>query len=66
MFLLLFLAAGLASGARANDQPVPTELLQAKTVFVAKGMVYQQKHDPTGVERERDGLRDTGLDVYGH
>jgi hypothetical protein len=49
VFLLLFLGAGaLANGARANEQPVPAELLQAKTVFIQKGMVYQQKHDPTG------------------
>jgi hypothetical protein len=48
VFLLLFLGAALARGARANDQPVPTEMLQAKTVFIQKGMVYQQRHDPTG------------------
>jgi hypothetical protein len=45
---LLFLGSALASSARANDQAVPTGLLQAKTVFIQKGMVYQQKHDPTG------------------
>jgi hypothetical protein len=58
MFFLLFLAAALASGARANDQPVPTEMLQAKTVFVLKGMVYQQKHDPTGVESNIEPTRE--------
>jgi hypothetical protein len=46
--LLLFLGAALASSARANDQQVPAEMLQAKTVFIQKGMVYQQRHDPTG------------------
>jgi hypothetical protein len=46
--LLLFLGAALARGARANDQQVPAEMLQAKTVFIQKGMVYQQRHDPTG------------------
>lgn len=57
-FFLLFLATGLASGARANDQPVPTEMLQAKTVFIQKGMVYQQKHDPTGVASNIEPCRE--------
>jgi hypothetical protein len=58
LLCLLFLGAALAAGAWANDQPVPTELLQAKTVFILKGMVYQQKHDPTGVASNIEPCRE--------
>jgi hypothetical protein len=48
LFFLLPLAVGLPKGTFAKEVPIPAELLQAKPVFIQKGVVYRQKHDPTG------------------
>ncbi len=62
--LALFFAVCVPVAARPNEQPAPTELLQAKSVFIQEGMVFGQKPDPTGeainVEPCRDELNKWG------
>jgi hypothetical protein len=61
--LALFFAVCVPVAAQPNEQPVPTELLPS-SVFIQKGMVFGQKHDPTGeatnVEPCRDELNKWG------
>ena len=42
--LALFFAVCVKVAARPNEPPAPTELLQAKSVFIQVGMVFGQKH----------------------
>jgi hypothetical protein len=58
VFFLLFLWPGLPIQSFANEAPVPAELLQAKTVYLQKGLVYRQEHDPTGEASNIDPCRE--------
>jgi hypothetical protein len=58
LFLLLLLAVDLPEGTFAEEAPIPAERLQAKTVFIQKGVVYRQKHDPTGEASDIEPCRE--------
>jgi hypothetical protein len=48
----------------AGEPPLPAELMQAKTVYIQKGITFREKNDPTGnatfVEPCRDELNKWG------
>lgn len=47
--LLLFAIALLSvSAAFAGEDPLPPEVMQAKTVYIVKGVTFYEKKDPTG------------------